>query len=409
MEALFQKAGYQIVSPQDPADVFVVNSCTVTATGDAKSRRALSRAKAANPEVITVMTGCSPQAFPDQSGQWGADVVSGTAGRARILENIELFMMTRQPVIDIEDIRDKKDFEELPVGPAAGRTRAFVKIQDGCSRRCAYCVIPTARGPARSRGQAEILAEVGRLAGLGYREVVFTGINLSSYGQDTGTCLPDIVDAVAQVPGIARIRLSSMEPDHIKDFWVDRFAAQPKLCPHFHLSLQSGCQKTLGAMRRPYTPAQYAAVVQKLRAALPQASFTTDVIVGFPGESREDFAESLAFVKAQQFLKVHVFPFSPRQGTAAADFDQQVPQAEKNRRAKELQQAADAVREAWIQSQQGARFTVLLEAPLPGGEFSGYTESYIPVSLPAQGHQTGDLAEVELGAFDGARCPCTES
>ncbi|MDL2214164.1 tRNA (N(6)-L-threonylcarbamoyladenosine(37)-C(2))-methylthiotransferase MtaB [Clostridia bacterium OttesenSCG-928-O13] len=406
LEEMFRSAGFTVVPAEEAADIFVVNSCTVTAAGDAKSRRALSRARTANPDVITVLTGCSPQAFPGGAAKAGADIVTGTAQRSRLLDNIRLFMKTKTPVVDISPLGKDQRFEELPAAPMPGRTRAFVKVQDGCNRKCAYCIIPTARGPARSRAEESVLEELRLLAGKGYAEVVFTGINLSSYGQGTGTDLAALANAAAEIPGIQRIRLSSMEPDHITEDMAARFAAQKKLCPHFHLSLQSGCKATLGRMRRPYTPESYAAVAATLRRLLPTASLTTDVIVGFPGESEEEFAESLAFVEKMEFLKVHVFPFSARAGTAAAGFPGQLPKAEKSRRSTLMQKAADAVRAAWIARQKGTRHTVLLETPLPDGNFTGYTENYIPVAVAAPVAAQGDIVTVELGNFDGERCAC---
>ncbi len=404
LEEMFRHAGFDVVPPGQAADVFVVNSCTVTAAGTAKSRRALHRAKAANPRVVTVLTGCAPQAFPQKAQGWGADVVTGTARRAHLLANLRRFMESGQPVVDIAPLSKGQPFEELPAAPLPGRTRAFVKIQDGCSRRCAYCVIPAARGPARSRGKAAILRELGALAAQGYREVVFTGINLSSYGQDTGSTLAAITQAAAGVPGLGRIRLSSLEPDLLTDAQMGELAQIPSFCRHFHLSLQSGCNTTLRRMRRPYTAAAYAETLQKLDAAMPDASFTTDVIVGFPGESEADFEESLAFVKSMPFLKVHVFPFSARAGTAAAGFDGQLPKSEKAARATHMQQAADAGRTQWIAARVGTPHEVLLETPLPDGRFTGYTKNYIPVAVSAPGARQGDIISIKLGRFDGERC-----
>lgn len=407
LEEMFRHAGFDVVPPDQAADVFVVNSCTVTASGDAKSRRALGRARAKNPGVVTVLTGCSPQAFPAKVTDWGADVVTGTAQRTRLLENIQKFMDSGTPVVDIAPMGKGQVFEELPSAPLPGRTRAFVKIQDGCNRRCAYCVIPTARGPSRSREEASILKELDSLAQKGFAEVVFTGINLPSYGRDTGTNLAEITRAAAGVPGIERVRLSSLEPDLLPVEQIEILASIPQFCHHFHLSLQSGCDATLRRMRRPYTTAEYAAVAQKLRAAMPSAGFTTDVIVGFPGESEADFEESLAFVRQMAFLKVHVFPFSARAGTPAAEFPGQLSKTEKAARAARLQQAADEVRAAWIFGQQGSVQQVLLETPLPDGRFTGYTGSYIPVALAAPGARQGDILAVRLGPFDGERCAAT--
>ncbi len=403
LEQMFCDAGYEIVAATAAADVYVVNSCTVTAEGDAKSRRWLHRARRQNPSAVTVLTGCFPQAFPQEALALQADVVTGTAARGRLLYHLEDFLATGQRVVDL--LPAQSSFEELPAAHSPERTRAFVKIEDGCNRRCAYCIIPTARGPVRSRAEDSILAEVAMHAAQGRAEVVFTGISLPSYGRDSGTNLADIVDKVAHIEGVRRIRLSSLDPDLLDEESIARFAAQPKLCGHFHLSLQSGCDETLRRMRRPYTTTRYRAVAGALRAAIPGASLTTDVIVGFPGESGADFEESAAFVQEMDFLKVHVFPFSPRPGTPAAAFEGQLPKAERTRRAAHLQKLADGVRAEWIarRSLGGGHEQVLLEKPLPDGRFTGYTASYIPVAVRAPGAAQGDVVDITLGAFDGER------
>ncbi len=403
LEAMFRAAGYHIVPPGEAADVFVVNSCAVTAAGEQKSLRALRRARRQNPAVVTVLTGCVPQAFPQTAAAAGADVVSGTARRAHLLDDVACFLETRAAVVDIAPMARGEAFEELPAGLLPGRTRAFVKVQDGCDRRCAYCIIPAARGPARSRGLGSVLGEAAALAGGGHAELVLTGINLSSYGRRGGDGLAALVEAVAGVPGVRRIRLSSLEPDLLDDEAIARLAAVDKLCPHFHLSLQSGSESVLRRMRRPYSPAAYAAVAEKLRRALPGASLTTDVIVGFPGESEAEFEESLAFVRQMRFLKVHVFPFSAREGTPAAGFAGQLPKALKAARAAALQAEADALRAQWIAAQAGTRHEVLLEAPLPDGRFTGYTGSYIPVAAALPGGQPGQVLTGRLGPWGGER------
>lgn len=407
LEAMFKAAGYSIVPPTEKADVYVVNSCTVTAGGDAKSRQWLRRARRENPMAVTVLTGCFPQAFPDEALVPEADVITGTAARGSLLEDVGDFLRTGKRVVHIAPHQKQAAFEELPLEEMPGRTRAFVKIEDGCNRRCAYCIIPKARGPVRSRPEGAILEELAALAHNGYREVVFTGINLPSYGKDTGTDLAAIVERAAGVPGIERIRLSSLDPDLITDAQIERFARVKALCPSFHLSLQSGCDETLRRMRRPYTAGAYRTAAEKLRAAMPNASLTTDVIVGFPGETEEEFLQSLRFVREMEFLKVHVFPFSKRPGTPAAEFEGQVPKAEKQARAAALQKAADEVRVRWVGARSGTNAKVLLEKPLADGRFTGYTENYIPVVLKAPGHTQGEVVRVRLGAWDGERCGCT--
>ena len=408
---LFEQNGFTVVESGEAADVYVVNSCTVTNFGDQKSRKWLRRAKRENPGAVTVLTGCYPQAFPEEAAAIAeADVVTGSGNRRSILEDVmQVVNGERDKVVDIRPHQKGEAFEELPMDRFADHTRAFVKIEDGCGRQCAYCVIPRARGPVRSRSEQSILEELRRLADAGYREVVLTAISLLSYGRDTGTCLADLVERAAGVEGIERIRLGSLDPDLLTDRDIARLAAVDKLCPQFHLSLQSGCSKTLRAMRRPYTAEQYAAVADKLRAAFGagNVSLTTDVIVGFPGETEEDFVQSMAFVTEQKFLKVHVFPYSRREGTPAYDYPGQLPEHEKEARSRRMTDAVEAVRGRLAQAMAGQQAEVLLETPLSSTLFTGYTRQYLPVVVNAPGHQSGDILRVELGEWDGRRCRAT--
>ncbi len=403
---LFSQNGYTLAGPEEEADVFVVNSCTVTAGGDKKSRQWLRRAKREYPGAITVLTGCYPQAFPEEAAAvQEADVVMGNANRHAIIHNIQLALSSQERVVDIAAHEKGEVFEELPVERFEGHTRAFIKVQDGCNRQCAYCVIPRARGRVRSRNEASILNELKTLAAAGYKEVVLTGINLPSYGQDTGTNLTELVERCAQVEGIERIRLGSLEPDVLSDEHIVRLSRVKKLCPQFHLSLQSGCTTTLRRMRRVYTAEQYARVVEKIREIFgQQCSFTTDIIVGFPGETEEEFAESLAFVRKIGFLKVHVFPFSPRTGTPAATFPDQIPESVKAQRVKQMQTEADAVREELAKSMLGSTQSILLEKALSGSLFTGYTPLYLPVVVNAPGAQPGEILSCVLEEWDGDRC-----
>ena len=369
---LFEENGYTVVSNEEPADVYVVNSCTVTNFGDQKSRKWLRRAKRENPGAVTVLTGCYPQAFPEEAAEIKeADVVTGSGNRHAILADVTRVLNGEdERVVDIRPHRKGEKFEELPMDKFAEHTRAFVKVEDGCNRQCAYCVIPRARGPVRSRDEESILEELRRLAAAGYKEVVLTAIIIFS--------LP---------------------------LWK-KPAAVKKLCPQFHLSLQSGCDKTLRAMRRPYTTAQFADIAAKLRAAFgaENVSFTTDVIVGFPGETEEDFEASMAFVTGQRFLKVHVFPYSRREGTPAYDFPGQLPEHEKEDRSRRMTAAVEKVRAAKVAAMQGRTASVLLETPLSATLFTGYTKQYLPVLVSAPGHKTGDIVNAMLGAWDGRRC-----
>ena len=327
LEQMFRGAGFTIVPEGEEADVFVVNSCTVTNFGDQKSRKWLRRAKRENPGAVTVLTGCYPQAFPEEAAQFmEADLVCGNGDRKAILDNVLKLLDGHERIVAVTPHQRGELFEELPVERFETHTRAFIKVEDGCNRQCAYCVIPRARGPVRSRAEDSILKELRQLAASGYREVVLSAISLPSYGLDTGTNLVELVEKCAQVEGIERIRLGSLDPDMLTPEFITRLAAVEKLCPQFHLSLQSGCTSTLRRMRRVYTAEQYAQVVDQIRAAYGErpVSFTTDCICGFPGETQADFEESCAFLKKIGFLKVHVFPYSRRSGTPAYDFPAQV-------------------------------------------------------------------------------------
>ena len=404
---LFEENGYTVVSNEEPADVYVVNSCTVTNFGDQKSRKWLRRAKRENPGAVTVLTGCYPQAFPEEAAEIKeADVVTGSGNRHAILADVTRVLNGEdERVVDIRPHRKGEKFEELPMDKFAEHTRAFVKVEDGCNRQCAYCVIPRARGPVRSRDEASILAELRQLAASGYREVVLSAISLPSYGLDTGTNLVELVEHCAQVEGIQRIRLGSLDPDMLTPEFITRLAAVEKLCPQFHLSLQSGCTATLRRMRRVYTAEQYAQVVDQLRAAYGErpVSFTTDCICGFPGETQADFEESCEFLKKIGFLKVHVFPYSRRSGTPAYDFPEQVHEREKQERSRVMNGIAEEVRREVLTAYVGTEDDVLLETPLSGTLFTGYTRLYIPVVVSAPGHESGQIVHVTLGEYDGER------
>ena len=405
LERLFCANGFELAAPGEAADVYVVNSCTVTAGGDKKSRQWLRRAKREHPAAVTVLTGCYPQAFADEAaGIAEADVVTGAKARGRILDDVLRFLQTRERIVDIAPHEKGEAFEELPMGQFEGHTRAFLKVEDGCDRRCAYCVIPRARGPVRSRAEESILKELAVLAKAGYAEAVLSGINLSSYGKDTGTSLGELVRQAASVEGLRRIRLGSLEPDLMTDAEIERLAGVSELCPQFHLSLQSGCTTVLRRMRRVYTADEYRDVVRRLRAAIPRAQFTTDIIVGFPGETDEEFEETVRFVREIGFLKVHVFSFSRREGTPAFDMPDQVNEHVKAQRSRRLQAEADKVRAGVIAAMEGDTVEVLLETQIAHGVFTGYTKEYVPVRIRALGHNTGDVVNAVLGAFDGERC-----
>ena len=406
LEQMFRGAGFTIVPEGEEADVFVVNSCTVTNFGDQKSRKWLRRAKRENPGAVTVLTGCYPQAFPEEAAQFmEADLVCGNGDRKAILDNVLKLLDGHERIVAVTPHQRGELFEELPVERFETHTRAFIKVEDGCNRQCAYCVIPRARGPVRSRAEESILNELHQLAAAGYREVVLSAISLPSYGLDTGTNLVELVEHCAQVEGIERIRLGSLDPDMLTPEYIARLAAVDKLCPQFHLSLQSGCTATLRRMRRVYTAEQYTEVVENIRSAYGDrpVSFTTDCICGFPGETEADFEESCAFLKKIGFLKVHVFPYSRRSGTPAYDFPGQIHERDKQERSRAMNAAAEAIRKEVLAGYEGMEDDVLLETPLSETLFTGYTRLYVPVVVSAPGHASGEIVRVRLGAYDGER------
>ena len=406
LEQMFRGAGFTIVPEGEEADVFVVNSCTVTNFGDQKSRKWLRRAKRENPGAVTVLTGCYPQAFPEEAANFlEADLVCGNGDHKAILDNVLKLLDGHERIVAVTPHKRGELFEELPVERFETHTRAFIKVEDGCNRQCAYCVIPRARGPVRSRSEESILAELRQLADSGYREVVLSAISLPSYGLDTGTNLVELVEKCAQVEGIERIRLGSLDPDMLTPEFIARLAAVDKLCPQFHLSLQSGCTATLRRMRRVYTAEQYAQVVADIRAAYGDrpVSFTTDCICGFPGETVEDFEESCAFLKQIGFLKVHVFPYSRRSGTPAYDFPDQVHEREKQERSRTMNALAEELRRDVLTTYEGMEDEVLLETALSETLFTGYTRLYVPVVVSAPGRKSGEIVRVRLGSYDGER------
>ena len=386
--------------------VMIVNSCTVTGESDRKLRQLLRRCRRDNPDAVIVLTGCMPQAFPERAAALtDADIVLGNAERSTLPQKLEAFFASRERMVDIPAHPTR--FEPLSIRSFQGRTRAFVKIEDGCNRFCSYCAIPYARGRVRSRDLDELTAELRDLAAAGYREVVLTGINLTAFGQDTGHTLADAVDAACAVEGLCRVRLGSLEPDHMTPELLDRLAAQPKLCPQFHLSLQSGCDETLARMRRHYTTAEYAALCADLRRRFPGCALTTDVMVGFPGESEEEFARSLAFMEQIAFARVHIFAYSRRPGTPAATMPEQVSAAEKAARVKRMEAVCDRTRAAYETTLIGSETTVLLETRRPDGLAEGHTPTYVP-TLCRTDRPCGEEVRVRITGRDDDHCLAEE-
>lgn len=381
LKQLFSANGYDIVPFGEAADVCVINSCTVTDIGDRKNRQALHRARRENPGAVLALTGCMPQAFPEQSQLLTeADVVTGSYNRKGLLAAIQTHLATGERVIDITSHHRGEQFEQMQADAFIEHTRAFVKIEDGCERFCSYCIIPTARGPVRSKPIEALQNELTSLSSAGYREAVLVGINLSCYGSDIGLRLIDAVRCAANTPGIERVRLGSLEPELLTREDIRAMKELPGFCPQFHLSLQSGCDETLRRMNRHYTTAQYMDIVDMIRAEFDNCALTTDIMVGFPGETDEEFEQSLAFFRAVGFAKAHVFAYSMREGTRAAQMNGQVPQQVKTIRSRRMLQAADHARDVFLRTQIGRTEPVLFESR-ENDYFCGYTPNYTPVKM----------------------------
>lgn len=404
LSALLQN-GFQRAEAEEPADVVVLNSCTVTAESDRKVRQLFRRAKKDNPDAVMVLSGCMAQAFPRKAEAMPeADVILGTTNRARLLPDLMEFLSTRQRVVDITPHENGEKFEEMHIDAFSGRTRAFLKIQDGCNRFCSYCIIPYARGRVRSKPIESLRAELLQLQQNGYREVVLTGINLSAYGQEFGLHLCDAIEAAAAVPGIERVRLGSLEPEQLSADVIERMARQKKLCPQFHLSLQSGCDETLRRMNRHYTTDEYRTIVKNLRAAFPNPAITTDIMVGFAGETEAEFAASLAFAEEMTFAKAHVFAYSRRPGTRAYDMGGQLSNTVKESRSREMLRVTRATQRAFFETQNGKLERVLFEREVQKGIFEGYSMNYTPVLVASSSPICGKIRIVQIVAHTEEHC-----
>ena len=388
------KRGYETVT-DGKADIFIVNSCTVTASADQKTRQAVRRFKRNNPDSVVVLTGCMPQAYPEKSKELPeADIILGNRNNEEIANAIEQFLKFGSRVFEIREHKKGDAFSGTTISRFEERTRAYVKIQDGCNRFCSYCIIPYSRGRVRSKPIDKLRNELKALSENGYKEVVLVGINLSSYGSDIGLTFPEAVKAANDTEGIERVRLGSLEPDHLTDEVIERLAECEKLCPQFHISLQSGCDNTLRRMNRHYTADEYRQLCRKLRESFKDCTLTTDVMVGFAGESEEDFRESLDFVREIAFEKVHVFPYSVRKGTKAEAFGGHIDKKVKEERSRLMTQTAEEIRCDFFSRQVGKKYPVLFETTDRDGYYCGYTPNYIPVKARFSSemcHRTADV------------------
>ncbi len=404
-QAMSEKAaanGYEIASADEEADIYVVNSCTVTAESDRKTRQAVRRFKRNHPESIVVLTGCMPQAFPQDAERLEqADIVLGNRNNSKLFELINSYFSCGRRIIDIEEHKSGDKFSGGDISGFDRRTRAVVKIEDGCNRFCSYCIIPYSRGRVRSKPIDELKEELHKLSEAGFAEVVLVGINLSAYGTDIGLSICDAVE-LADSMNFKRVRLGSLEPDHITDEVIKRLSKLQSFCPQFHISLQSGCDNTLKAMNRHYSAEEYSELCKKLRASFPDAAITTDIMVGFPTESEEDFAENVRFAQKIGFEKVHVFPYSPREGTKAAKMPQ-IEKSVKEKRSHIMIEKTEEIRREFLKSQIGKTVEVLFETRHSDGYIEGYTKNYTPVKVKGE-LPCGEILKVKITAVDGDFC-----
>ena len=387
MEAELTRRGHTLVPFDGEADAYIINTCTVTAVSDKKSRQMIRQARKRSPHAIVAVCGCYAQTDPEAVEALEVDLVMGTNDRMGFLDRLEALSPDGGQVVEVDDALRRRTFERLPAGGLEGRTRAMLKVEDGCVNFCSYCIIPYARGPIRSLPAAEAAAQAAKLAEEGYKELVLTGIEISSWGRDLPDKpeLMDLIEAVcAAAPG-CRVRLGSLEPRTITEDFCRRGAVIPNLCPHFHLSMQSGCDATLRRMNRKYDTERYYESVKLLREHFDRPGITTDLIVGFPGETEEEFAQTLDFVKKCAFSAMHIFPYSRRTGTPAAAMPDQVPNAVKEERAHRAGEVARALHRTWLESWVGQTLPVLFEEE-KDGLWRGHTPNYTEVFAPGEGY-----------------------
>ena len=402
MQELFRQAGFEVCEFTEPADIYVVNTCVVTNTGQQKSRQMIRRAIRKENDALIVVTGCYPQTAAEEvKAIDGVDLIIGTQDRAKIVELVKAALERKKKRID-DEVRpwgNDATFEEMSGGNEADKTRAYLKIQEGCNQYCSYCIIPYARGPLRSRSLQGIKEEVQRLTAAGYKEIVLIGIHLGCYGKEMkdGTTLYDAVKTALSVPELQRLRLGSLESVEVEERLLDLMKEDKRLCPHLHLPLQSGCDKILKDMHRPYDTKKFKNLLEQVRKKVPGVAVTTDVIVGFPGETEEDFAETCSFVKQCSFAKMHIFPYSMRKGTPAAARQDQVPETVKKQRAEKLAELDREMQRTYFTENIGKTHTVLVEQPAgTTGLVEGLTENYIRVELPGNADFCGKTVPVRI-------------
>ncbi|MBQ6820298.1 MAG: tRNA (N(6)-L-threonylcarbamoyladenosine(37)-C(2))-methylthiotransferase MtaB [Clostridium sp.] len=398
----FIREGFEVVEASEVADVYVINTCTVTNMGDKKSRQIISRARRLNENSIIAVVGCYSQIAPKEVSEIpGVDVVLGTRNKGDVVYYVNKAREEGKPQVHVEGVLKNKKFEELNIEEYQDKTRAFLKIQDGCNRFCTYCIIPYSRGSVCSKDPKKVLEEVTKLAEHGFKEIILSGIHTASYGLDLegNVTLIDLISEIEKVEGIERIRIGSIEPAFFTAEVIEKIKSFKKLCPHFHLSLQSGCDTVLKRMNRRYTAAEYAASVELLRKTLPGVSITTDVIVGFPGETDEEFNETYEFLKNIKLTKTHVFKYSPRKGTRAAEMSNQVDGNIKEKRSKLLIELSNKNEREFIENFVGSKMDVLIETEVKGveGMYEGYTKNYIKVHIPCKCNEIiGKIIDINI-------------
>ena len=404
MREAFIKKGYTVVPDNAPFDIIIINSCTVTAESDRKTRQTLNHFRKENPEAVIVLTGCMVQAFAEKSKDLSAaDIIVGNTDVSKIQNLVERFLSDGERIFEVTPHKREAHFNTPNITEFAERTRAYMKIEDGCDRYCTYCIIPFARGHVRSKPIEEIKKEAEDLAKNGFIEIVLVGINLTSYGKGENINLCDAVDAVCEVPGIKRVRLGSLEPDHMTDKMLFRLKNQEKFCPQFHLSLQSGCDATLKRMNRHYDTAFYRDLVTRIRKMFEKCAITTDIMVGFAGETEQEFEESLNFAKEIKFAKSHIFAYSRRSGTIAYNLPNQVTKSEKSNRSRKMIDATLTTENEFLASQIGETVAVLFET-CDNGYIEGYTKNYSRVKVKSDISHSGEILNVTLTAVENDYC-----
>lgn len=405
---MFLNKGYTVVPFSEKADVYIINTCSVTQMSDAKNRQMIRKCHRLNPNAVVAVMGCYSQVAPDEVAQIeGVDIVIGTQNRSKLLEMAEELLKNKkeanEPTVDVNatDFRVELPFEELSISRFEGHTRAFIKIQDGCSQFCSYCIIPYARGPVRSRTLESLRNEVEKVANMGFLEVVLVGIHLASYGKDLEprVTLKDAVSAASSVKKIKRVRLGSLDPMYLSDEVIKALSENQKFCRHFHLSLQSGSDSVLKRMNRKYTTDEYMEIVDTIRKYMPDCAITTDVMVGFPGETEEEFLESLEFVRSVGFSRIHVFPFSPRKGTVAYKMKDQIENSVKKERVDRMIALGMDLEQRFLGSMTGKVLDVLCEK-----DCVGYTGNYVKVVVNEEDFKEGELILVRITGVTGNEC-----